>query len=80
MSPVQPAPKVLVTGSSGYVGSWICQTLLNKGYQVVGAVRSTSEGAYLERLFDNIGLGKDRFSFIIVDDMEKVMAWSLNII
>ncbi|KAG8987371.1 methylglyoxal reductase (NADPH-dependent) gre2 [Tulasnella sp. JGI-2019a] len=35
------------------------------------SVRSTSKGTYFQRLFETDGFGKDRFSFVIVDDIEK---------
>lgn len=36
-------------------------------------MRSTSKGEYLENLFKKDGFGKDSFSFVIVDDIEKVL-------
>jgi nucleoside-diphosphate-sugar epimerase len=37
--------KVVVTGCSGFIGSWICEKVLNAGYQVIG--------------LDNLGSGVD---------------------
>ncbi|KAG9029659.1 methylglyoxal reductase (NADPH-dependent) gre2 [Tulasnella sp. JGI-2019a] len=72
--------KVLVTGASGFIGAWVCKTLLEKGYHVVGTVRSPAKGAYLERLFEKDGLGKDHFSFVIVDDIEKEGAFDQAVV
>ncbi|MFK7772721.1 MAG: SDR family NAD(P)-dependent oxidoreductase, partial [Saprospiraceae bacterium] len=33
--------RILITGASGAFGSLTCQTLSEKGYQVVGTMRST---------------------------------------
>lgn len=42
-------PKVLITGVSGYVGSWCVQVALDNGYSVVGTVRDpdSSKCAFL---------------------------------
>jgi dihydroflavonol-4-reductase len=37
---IDPAVPVLVTGASGYIGSWIVRTLLEGGYTVRGTVRN----------------------------------------
>ena len=44
--------KVLVTGSQGFIGSYICQDLLAHGYDVVG-VDNYSKYGYIERPQDN---------------------------
>jgi dihydroflavonol-4-reductase len=36
---------VLVTGASGYLGSWVCVSLLQRGYHVRGTVRSAAKEA-----------------------------------
>ncbi|TFK45972.1 D-lactaldehyde dehydrogenase [Heliocybe sulcata] len=46
---------ILVTGSSGFIGSWVCKTLLESGYLVRGTVRSPEKGAYLHKLFGSYG-------------------------
>ncbi|KAG8853840.1 methylglyoxal reductase (NADPH-dependent) gre2 [Tulasnella sp. 330] len=71
MAPVSAPAKILVTGASGFIAVWVCKTLLDQGYQVVGTVRSSSKGEYLQNLFEKDGYGKDKFSFVIVEDMEK---------
>ncbi len=35
--------KVLVTGAAGFVGSYICDLLLKKGYEVIGLYHSNKE-------------------------------------
>ena len=42
--------KILVTGSNGFVGSHICEVLLESGYEVRAMVRRTSNLANLEGL------------------------------
>ena len=38
-------PKALITGVTGQDGSYLAELLLEKGYEVVGVVRRTSQGA-----------------------------------
>ncbi|KAG8907132.1 methylglyoxal reductase (NADPH-dependent) gre2 [Tulasnella sp. 403] len=69
--PVVSAPsKVLVTGASGYLGAHVCKTLVDRGFNVVGAVRSASKAAYLQKT-----LG-DNFEYVIVEDMELPEAYN----
>lgn len=52
--------KILVTGASGFIGSYIVEEGLRRGFEVWAAVRSTSSRAYLqdERIrFAEINLG-----------------------
>lgn len=69
MPTVQPPAKVAVTGASGFIGCWICQTLLQSGYAVRGAVRSDAKGAYLKKLFVAFG---DKFEYVVVADATAV--------
>ncbi|KAG8951125.1 methylglyoxal reductase (NADPH-dependent) gre2 [Tulasnella sp. 424] len=67
--PIIASPaKVLVTGATGYIAVWVCKTLLDKGYSVVGTVRSDSKGEKLKELFKNYN---DKFSYVIVEDISK---------
>ncbi|KAA1477491.1 D-lactaldehyde dehydrogenase [Dentipellis sp. KUC8613] len=66
MSPVLPPAKALVTGANGYIGAWVVRTLLEKGYDVRGTVRSESKGVHLRSLFAGFG---DRFELIVVPDI-----------
>ncbi|KAG8951133.1 methylglyoxal reductase (NADPH-dependent) gre2 [Tulasnella sp. 424] len=65
---VSPPAKVLVTGASGFIAAQVCKTLLEKGYSVVGTVRSESKGDYLKDLFKDFG---EKFSYVIVKDIDK---------
>ena len=40
--------KILITGSQGFIGSYVCQELLNHDYQVVG-IDNYSKYGYLKR-------------------------------
>lgn len=53
--------RVLVTGANGFVGSWLCETLLNLGAHVYGLVRRKSV-----RNLDNIESLVDNPNFKIV--------------
>ncbi|KAG8951132.1 methylglyoxal reductase (NADPH-dependent) gre2 [Tulasnella sp. 424] len=68
MPTVAPPAKVLVTGASGYIAAWACKTLLDKGYSVVGTVRSDSKGEKLKELFKSYN---DKFSYVIVEEISK---------
>lgn len=59
-------PSVLVTGANGFVGFHVVSTLLQRGYSVVGTVRSEAKTTYLKNAFkDHL----DRLSFAIVEDI-----------
>ena len=74
--PVLSSGKVLVTGATGYIASWVIKTLLDQSYSVRGTVRSRSKGEQLRTVFKEYG---EKFEFTIVDDMVKVMC-SLEIL
>ena len=66
---VVPAPaKILLTGANGYVAVYAAKDLLEKGYSVVGTVRSASKGDELVKLFSQYG---DKFSYALVPDIAK---------
>lgn len=44
--------KILITGSQGFIGSYVCQELLNSGYDVVG-IDNYSKYGYLKRPQDD---------------------------
>ncbi|KAF9235760.1 hypothetical protein BU15DRAFT_89474 [Melanogaster broomeanus] len=71
MPAVQPEPpcKVLVSGATGYIATWVVQTLLERGYSVRGTVRSAAKGEHLKKVFASYG---DKFEVIVVEDISKV--------
>ncbi|KAG8915735.1 methylglyoxal reductase (NADPH-dependent) gre2 [Tulasnella sp. 408] len=68
MPAVLPPAKVLVTGASGFVGAWVAKVLLDRGFTVIGTVRSDPRGEYLKTLFQQY---ETRFSYVIVPDVGK---------
>ena len=57
--------KVLVTGASGFIGSFICSKGLEKGYEVWAGMRSTSSSQYLKD-------DKLKFAQLDLGDYEKL--------
>ncbi|TFK79444.1 NAD(P)-binding protein [Polyporus arcularius HHB13444] len=51
MPTISPKDKVLVTGANGYIGLWVVQYLLERGYKVRASVRSDDKGNALKVLF-----------------------------
>lgn len=72
MAPLNPHPNhaianysVLVTGLTGYIAQHLVKLLIEKGYRVIGQVRSKEKG---ERLKSN--LGSDSFSYEVIQGLE----------
>lgn len=61
---------VLVSGASGFIALHTVKSLLQKGYTVVGSVRSTEKGETLKKLLNN-----DKFSYEIVKDIVSETAF-----
>lgn len=56
---------VLVTGASGFLGTYIVQELLKRGYQVRAVVRDTAKGEYVQNKFPGA-------KYVIVKEMNEV--------
>lgn len=61
---------VLVTGASGYIASWICLYLLEKGYKIRGTTRNAKKGEWMKQMYKE--RGHCDFDFVIVTDLENV--------
>ncbi|KAG9121049.1 methylglyoxal reductase (NADPH-dependent) gre2 [Ceratobasidium sp. 392] len=72
MSAIQPPAKILFTGANGYFATYAIKDLLERGYEVVGTVRSASKGEELVKLHSRFG---DRFNYAIVPDIIKAGAF-----
>lgn len=57
---------VLITGASGYLALHTVKQLLEKGYKVVGSVRTSAKGENLEKQLNN-----KNFKYDIIDDIEN---------
>ena len=69
MPAIQPPAKVLVSGATGFIATWVVRKLLEKGYVVRGTARSANKGDCLKKLFASYG---DRFEVVIVGDISQV--------
>jgi len=65
MAPVTSPSKVLVSGASGYIAAWVVKCILDRGHTVIGTVRSSSKGEYLQKQFG------EKFSYVIVEDIAQ---------
>jgi nucleoside-diphosphate-sugar epimerase len=66
MPTISPNAKVLVTGANGFLAVWVVKTFLDRGYHVIGTVRSESKGTHLKKIFKDAG---DRFQLAVVSDI-----------
>ena len=67
--PAVASGKVLVTGATGDIASWVVKTLLDQGFSVRGTVRSIAKGVQLQKLFAEY---RNTFEFVVIEDMVKV--------
>ncbi|KAB5589485.1 hypothetical protein CTheo_7067 [Ceratobasidium theobromae] len=68
MAVVQPPAKILLTGANGFFAVHAIKDLLQRGYTVVGTVRSAAKGEELVRLFPEY---TDKLSYAVVPDIVK---------
>ncbi|KAG8998326.1 methylglyoxal reductase (NADPH-dependent) gre2 [Tulasnella sp. JGI-2019a] len=73
MPAISAPATVLVTGASGFLATFCCQSLLRRGFNVRGTVRSQAKGEYLKKLFGNESNGK--FEYVIVENMQAPNAF-----
>jgi nucleoside-diphosphate-sugar epimerase len=66
---VQPSNRILVTGATGFIATWVIHTLLKDGFWVHGTVRFEAKGKGLQAICRDFG---NEFEFIVVEDVEKV--------
>lgn len=45
---MQPTPSILITGASGFIGSFLVEEAVKRGFETYAAIRSTSSRAYLK--------------------------------
>ena len=67
--PALDTGKVFVTGANGFIGVWLCKTLLDRGFSVRGSVRNESKATHLRKMFASF---EDKFEIAIVEDMLQV--------
>ncbi|KAG8909008.1 methylglyoxal reductase (NADPH-dependent) gre2 [Tulasnella sp. 403] len=69
-------PSVLVTGAEGFLGFHTVKNLLNKGYDVVGTVRSERRIPYLRNTFQGL---VNQLELIVMDNMATPGAFDSTI-
>ena len=77
MPSVKKGSIVLVTGANGYIAMWVVRTLLERGFIVLGAVRTEDKGKFMIEYFKSLGYG-DKFKVVVVNDIVKVGNWCLS--
>ena len=60
------APRILVTGPSGFIGAHVFSQLIQKGYSVRGTVRSQAKADFFKKKYPDADL-----SFVIVEDIAQ---------
>jgi nucleoside-diphosphate-sugar epimerase len=65
---------ILVTGVTGYIGSWVAHDALALGYKVRGAVRSLEKAEWLQTHFDN-AFGEGQYSQVLLPDVSDQAAF-----
>ena len=65
--PMTDQGEVLVTGGSGYIGSWCIARLLNDGWRVRTTIRNLAREAEVRRALATVAPAQDRLSFFAAD-------------
>ncbi|KAF8601883.1 D-lactaldehyde dehydrogenase [Ceratobasidium sp. AG-I] len=65
---IAPPAKILLTGANGYFATYATKDLLERGYTVVGTVRTEKKGQELVKLYAQYG---GRFNYTVVPDIVK---------
>jgi NADPH-dependent methylglyoxal reductase len=69
---------VLVSGATGFLALHIIGQLLEKGYTVIGSVRSRAKGEKIVKSFSQkLGSKADKLYFTIVEDISDITAFEL---
>lgn len=68
-------PLVLVTGVSGYIGTWVAYTALKLGYKVRGTVRSISNENKISHLRDLCPSSKYKIE-LVEADLNSERGWN----
>ncbi|KAL1938000.1 hypothetical protein VTO73DRAFT_12011 [Trametes versicolor] len=70
MPTLSPPATILVTGANGYVGCWVVRALLEKGYTVLGAVRTKEKADALFSLISSKHPSRARaFDCLLIPDI-----------
>lgn len=79
MPTIPPTGTVLVSGSNGYIATWVVRTLLERGYRVRGTVRMKEKIKYMKEYFEKLGYtyGEGgKLELVVVEDIVKVYSWT----
>ncbi|KAI5952355.1 hypothetical protein KGF54_003221 [Candida jiufengensis] len=60
---------VFVTGATGFIAQHIVKQLIEKGYKVIGSVRSKDKGENLKSLITEAGLDSNFFDYVIITNL-----------
>ncbi|TVY16361.1 NAD-dependent epimerase/dehydratase terH [Lachnellula arida] len=71
---VPPGGLVLVTGVTGFIGSYVASGLLGLGYRVRGTVRSTDKAAWVTQAMTERHSSAD-FEAVVLPDQNATGAW-----